>query len=104
MLEAKSIILPEIPSNHFYHVFHQYVIQSYHRNQLKERLEKRGVLTLIHYPFTINKQPVYLNRYSQREALPITEKISRKILSLPIYPELSVASVDTIIDTIHKVL
>lgn len=63
-------------------VWHQYVILSPRRDELREYLASKGVATDIHYPTPIHRQPCY-ERYSG-EALPVADKISREALSLPI--------------------
>jgi dTDP-4-amino-4,6-dideoxygalactose transaminase len=75
------------------HVYHQYVIRTPHRDALKAHLEGRGIGTLIHYPVPIHLQPAYANRAPSNIALPLTEEVAGRILSLPIYPELNAEQV-----------
>ncbi len=67
--------------------WHLFVIRSSDRDGLKEYLAKNGVETMIHYPIPPHKQHCYneLNEIS----LPITEKLSKEVLSLPISPVMS---------------
>ncbi|GGD26798.1 DegT/DnrJ/EryC1/StrS family aminotransferase [Hyunsoonleella pacifica] len=76
------------------HVFHLFVIRSEKRDLLKAYLLKNNVQTLIHYPLPIHKQPAYKQWTNFR--FPYTEKIHDEVLSLPLYPRLSVES-------LHKV-
>jgi len=72
------------------HVFHQYVIRTPQRDDLKTFLEKRGVGTAIHYPVPVHLQPAYQSRLSMPKAgLPQTENAAREILSLPMHPQLA---------------
>lgn len=75
------------------HVHHLYVVRSSARDQLRDFLEARGVGALIHYPLPVHLQPAYQGRLRGRDALKETEKASREVLSLPIYPELDEADV-----------
>lgn len=75
------------------HTYHLYVIQSAHRNALREHLSQCGIGTGIHYPTPIHKQPAYVSS----QMLPVTEKLANQILSLPIYPELTDAEVNHIV-------
>ena len=70
------------------HVFHLYVVRSDERDDLLAQLRASGVGALIHYPVPVHLQPAYSARLSARH-LPITERLAKEILSLPIYPELT---------------
>jgi dTDP-4-amino-4,6-dideoxygalactose transaminase len=71
-------------------VFHQYVVRTSHRDELREGLERRGVNTNIHYPVPVHLQPAYCGRVTLGpSALPRTEQAAREVLSLPMYPQLS---------------
>lgn len=76
------IELPKIDDNNF-HIWHQFIIRTKYRDELQKYLEDKGIKTLIHYPIPIHKQKAYkeLNKLN----LPVCEKISKEILSLPIY-------------------
>jgi len=69
------------------HVYHQYVIRSKNRDYLKKELLNKGIQTQIHYPIPIHKQNAYL-KTSRDINLPVTAKICKEILSLPMYPGL----------------
>jgi len=72
------------------HVYHQYVVKSDHRDELQKFLKQEGIGTGIHYPMPIHLQPAYLGKISLSPGeLPISEKISGEIISLPMYPQLS---------------
>jgi dTDP-4-amino-4,6-dideoxygalactose transaminase len=68
--------------------FHQYIIRTEKRNNLKNFLEARGIQTNIHYPTPIHKQAAYKNLFGNI-SLKKTEEYSRQILSLPIHNYLS---------------
>lgn len=71
-----------------FHVFHQYVVRSDQRDQLKRYLEDHGVMTAVHYPLPVHLQPAYIGRLPAGP-LPETEVLCQQILSLPMYPGLS---------------
>ena len=73
------------------------------RNELKEYLEVNGVFTNIQYPVPCHLQPIYQENESPNNCL-LTEKISNEILSLPIYPELSLDAVKKVASLINKFL
>jgi dTDP-4-amino-4,6-dideoxygalactose transaminase len=68
-------------------VFHQYVIRSPRRDDLRASLQSRGVGTLIHYPVPVHRQPAYA-RFAAGAPLGETERAAREVLSLPLYPEM----------------
>ncbi len=81
------------------HVWHIFVVKSKHRNALQQYLTAHGIQTLIHYPLAIKNQQAYSEH--QSEALPVSDKLQQEILSLPLYPTLSEADQQQIIDTIN---
>ena len=85
------------------HVYHLYVIRTSARDQLRAHLESKGVASGIHYPVPIHLQDAY-REYCPGEAplLPVTEKVTGEILSLPIYPELGLDELDYICDCVRK--
>lgn len=88
MLQDGSVGLPELLEDGS-HVYHQYVVRVRERERVLERLRAKGIGAAIHYPI-----PVHLQRacaflgYTQGD-LPETERATREILSLPMYPELT---------------
>jgi dTDP-4-amino-4,6-dideoxygalactose transaminase len=69
------------------HVFHLFVVRCATRDALQKYLKEQGVQTLIHYPVPPHKQKAY-GEWSEK-SLPVTEAISREVLSLPMGPCLS---------------
>lgn len=84
LLKDSNVILP-IEKNYAKHVYHLYVIRSKNRDKLQQYLLEKGIQTQIHYPVPVHRQKAYLN-LGYNVNLPVTEKISNEILSLPMYP------------------
>ncbi len=72
-----------------HHVYHQYVVQVSHRDALQPKLRERGIQTGIHYPIPVHEQPAYRHLVAGPESLPVTHELCGRILSLPIYPEIT---------------
>lgn len=71
-------------------VYHQYVIRTARRDELQRALRNAGITTLIHYPIPIHLQAGYAGRVSLPEGgLPITEREAGRILSLPMFPQMT---------------
>lgn len=82
------------------HAFHLFVIEAEHRDKLARYLLKNNVQVLIHYPISIHQQKCYREYKSIRLAK--TEKMAKKILSLPIHPFMEEEQILTICDKIKK--
>ncbi len=98
-LNNLPIVLPQAP-NKTQHVWHLFVIRTPRRDELQEHLQKNGVQTLIHYPIAPHKQTAYseMNHIS----LPVSEKIHREVLSLPMGPHLKTHDTEKIIHIIKQ--
>ncbi len=68
------------------HVYNQFVIQTPHRDAVRERLSAKGIGTAIYYPLPLHQQPCFAS--IQQRALPVCERLARETLALPIFPEL----------------
>jgi len=79
------------------HVYHQYVVRSSRRDDLRQFLKEQGVGTLIHYPMPVHQQPAYRARMPVPVSMSHTEQAAREVLSLPMFPELTEQQVDTVI-------
>lgn len=73
------------------HVFHQYTItiKNGQRDALKNYLEKRGVPTMIYYPVPLHLQTAYRQPGMAEGSFPITERLSKEVISLPIHTEMT---------------
>jgi dTDP-4-amino-4,6-dideoxygalactose transaminase len=83
------------------HVFHQYVIATDGRDDLQERLKSLGIGSLVHYPKAVHQQPAYNDPAMQPISLAHTEQLVGRILSLPMYPQLSNDEVGQIIEAMQ---
>lgn len=101
-LDGSRLKLPKI-SQRTESAWHLYVIRCAERDQLQQELSKRNIETLIHYPVPPHLQPVYLRSYENRKQRPITEQISREILSIPIGPHQDSVQTDYIIDCLRDI-
>src|SRR5262249_42660710 len=82
------------------HVYHQYVVRTPRRDRLQAYLKAAGIETGIHYPVPLHRQPAWLRRYGESPPLPRAERLAQEILSLPVFPDLSDAEVETVADAV----
>ena len=94
-LSETHLILPTTQPD-VEHVYHQYVVRTPVRDELRTYLRQHGIGTLIHYPVPIHLQPAYHGRLPVVIGLPETEKAAKEVLSLPMYPELSKDQVEIV--------
>ena len=71
------------------HVFHLYVVRSDARDALAKHLADKGIQTAVHYPVALPLMPAYEYRGGTAEAFPVASSNAGRILSLPIYPEMT---------------
>ena len=84
------------------HVFHVYAVLSSRRDELQKFLADRGVPTIIYYPQPLHLQKVFANLDGRVGNFPVVENVSKRILPLPMYPELTDEQVDYVIETVKK--
>jgi dTDP-4-amino-4,6-dideoxygalactose transaminase len=99
-IKNPKIILPKYDVKEVENVWHVFVVRTEHRNELQEFLKLNGVQTVIHYPIPPHKQECY--KQFNHLNFPITEKIHKEVLSLPISPVLTQEEVKKMIEVINK--
>ncbi|OGY99544.1 MAG: hypothetical protein A3E09_01215 [Candidatus Liptonbacteria bacterium RIFCSPHIGHO2_12_FULL_60_13] len=83
------------------HIFHQYTIRTSRRDELRAFLEKRRIPTTVHYPLPLHLQPALKSLGYKKGDYPEAERAAKEVLSLPMYPELSLAAQKRIADAIR---
>ncbi|MDR0393319.1 MAG: DegT/DnrJ/EryC1/StrS family aminotransferase [Puniceicoccales bacterium] len=96
----KKIVLPSAPLQKKSHVWHVFVIRTKKRENLQKYLTENNIQTSIHYPIPPHKQKAY--KEWNHLSLPITEKIHKEVLSLPMSPVLSLKEAEKIVHVINK--
>lgn len=87
------------------HVFHQYSLlakDKLHREKIISNLKKENISSKIYYPLPLHLQPCFSELNYKEGDFPVSEEISKRIFSLPIYPTLSETKVKKIIGTIKN--
>jgi len=104
--EVKGLLLPCAEQN-LKHVFHQYTVRvtqdfGISRDQLKEKLEEKGIATGIYYPLPIHKQPLY-QKLGYNNHLPNSERAAKEVLSLPVHPALTKENLEYIVESLTEI-
>ncbi|HST51617.1 MAG TPA: DegT/DnrJ/EryC1/StrS family aminotransferase [Pyrinomonadaceae bacterium] len=96
---AGALALPrEMP--YAEHVYHLFVVQTDARDELQERLNEAGVQTGIHYPVPVHLQPAYASLGHCEGDFPRAEEQSRRVLSLPMFAELTDEQIEHVAEVI----
>ena len=93
-LNQKNITLPA-EHGRGTHVYHQFTIRSSRRDALREALARESIAASVFYPIPLHRQPAY-EAANRALSLPVSERISSEVLSLPINALIDAASVDRI--------
>src|SRR5688572_10745044 len=102
LADIKGLILPHRAPNST-HVFHQYTIKvEGKRNGLKEQLASVAIPTMIYYPIPLHLQSAYRQKEFGDGSFPVTERLSKSVLSLPIHTEMSDEQLEFISTTILR--
>jgi dTDP-4-amino-4,6-dideoxygalactose transaminase len=102
-LARENLFTPlEAPGNR--HVYHLYVIRTDDRERLRARLNEQNIGTGIHYPVPIHMQKAFAEFKFAQGSLPVTERVVEQILSLPIYPELTQAQAERVVEEVLRAL
>ena len=81
-------------------VYHLYVVQAEGRNSLRRELAEAGIGTGLHYPLPLHLQKAYAGLGLGRGKLPVTELVASRILSLPMFPTLSEAQQQRVVEAV----
>lgn len=84
------------------HIYHLLIIETEKRDALQQHLNNAGIQTGIHYPIPIHLQPAYADLGYTSGAFPVAELLAQRMLSLPMYPELTVSQIEFVADAIQK--
>lgn len=99
LLQESGLGLPR-EMDYARHIYHLYVVQSDKRDTLQQTLGEAGVQTGIHYPIPVHLQPAYASLGHQAGDFPEAERQAGRVLSLPMYPELTDAQIAQVSEAI----
>lgn len=98
-LQNSDLILPSVPE-WADPVWHLYVVRHPERDRLAEHLSARGIATVVHYPIPPHLQGAYRDLGWGPDSFPVSERMHREVLSLPMGPFLSDEAVDYVSDAV----
>jgi dTDP-4-amino-4,6-dideoxygalactose transaminase len=86
------------------HVYNQYVIRVNNRDKVQEALKKAGIPTMIYYPAPLHLQKAYEYLGYKEGDFPVSEKLCKEVLALPIHTEITLEQQEYIVDILSKVI
>jgi len=89
-------------SEHATSVYHLYVILVDDRDGLQKYLNEKGIGTGLHYPVPLHLQKAYANQGYKEGEFPVTESVAKRLLSLPMFPELRKEQIEYVADCIKE--
>jgi dTDP-4-amino-4,6-dideoxygalactose transaminase len=96
-----SVVLP-VEASWTRGVYHLYVVRVQDREALQARLGEAGIGTGIHYPIPLHQQKAYQYLGYRTGDFPVTERVAREIVSLPMFPQLSHSQQDEVITAVKE--
>lgn len=101
--DADQIVLPHVDGDCL-PVWHLFVVQVDHRDEIQEALKARGIATGLHYPVPLHLQGAYSHLGMGKGAFPVSEAYCERLLSLPIYPELTADQIHYVCENIRELV
>jgi dTDP-4-amino-4,6-dideoxygalactose transaminase len=101
LLEDSEVVTP-VEASDTHHVYHQFVVRTPRRDALVAHLQAHGIEVGIHYPLPLHRQPVYLKLGYADVVLPEAERAASEVLSLPMYPELTMEQVGYVVERVKE--
>jgi dTDP-4-amino-4,6-dideoxygalactose transaminase len=109
--DVPGVTVPHVPSQSE-HVYSLYTIRlagcgpdgATRSDIVQKRLAERGIASMVYYPVPLHLQPVYAALGGKPGDLRVSERASREVLSLPLYPELTPAQIDRVAEEVRNAL
>jgi dTDP-4-amino-4,6-dideoxygalactose transaminase len=101
LLAASGFVTP-VEADYSRHVYHVYAVMTNERDEVQKMLYANGVQTGIHYPIPVHLQPCHADLGLARGDFPLSEKAADQTLSLPMYPEMPLTNVETVVAALTR--
>ena len=101
LVDASAVRLPPGDDEESQSCWHLYVVESEERGAFRARLQAAGVGTDIHYPTPVHLQPAYQALGGGPGSLPVSERLSQTVVSLPLFPGMTEAEQDQVVSAIR---
>jgi dTDP-4-amino-4,6-dideoxygalactose transaminase len=89
-------VMTPLETSYARHVYHVYAIRVQQSDEIRWFLKEKGIEFGVHYPVPIHLQKAYAHLGYEKGAFPISERIAKEFISLPMFPELTAAQIDSV--------
>ena len=100
LADVPQVRVPVVDRNNE-HIFHQYTLRVERREALQAHLKAQQIGSAVYYPVPLHLQPCFAHLGYKTGRLPVAEQAAHDVLSLPVYPELTTAQLDFVVETIR---
>lgn len=101
-IKNPAVKLPISNSNDYYNVWHLFVLRCNSRDDFQKHLEDHGIGTNIHYPIPMHCQSAYRDLKIPEGTLQVCERLSKEIISIPMYYGMTDAEIEYVVDVINR--
>jgi dTDP-4-amino-4,6-dideoxygalactose transaminase len=101
--DSPDIITPHIEKK-AQSVFHVYAVRVPKRDKVVAKLNESGIGAAVHYPLPVYLQGAFRHLAIKRGSYPVTERVCKSIISLPIYPEITPEQVEFVAETLKRII
>lgn len=95
-------VRPQAVPQGYRHVYHQFTVRVDERDALQAHLHQDGIGSTVYYPHPLHLMPVFSDLGYREGSLPVAERLSREVLSLPMFPELGDDEVDQVVESLAR--
>lgn len=95
------VILPQPKNYQTRHIYNQFVIRGERRDELQAHLKNAGIGTEVYYPLPMHLQKCFADLGYKEGDLPVSEKLAKDSLALPVYPELKSGDIEYVVDSVR---
>lgn len=101
LVASGDVVLPQ-RDRACVHIFNQYTLRVSRRDALLDHLRSRGIGSAVYYPVPLHLQPCFADLGHREGDFPHAEQACREVISLPVYPELSVDQLERVVETLRE--
>ncbi|MEW5994108.1 MAG: DegT/DnrJ/EryC1/StrS family aminotransferase [Candidatus Zixiibacteriota bacterium] len=102
--DIDAVKRPVVKDYTTFHIYNQYTIAIPNRDEIQAKLKEAGIGCEIYYPVPFHRQECFAYLGHKPDDFPVSNRASAEVLSIPIYPELTEAEQDEVIETIKKLV
>jgi dTDP-4-amino-4,6-dideoxygalactose transaminase len=98
-----GVIVPRV-ADYATHIYHIYAVRVQNRDKILADLGQAGISCGIHYPVPLHLQAAYRSLGYSKGSFPVAERCAAEFLSLPMFPEMTTAQVEAVVETLRKLI